>query len=241
MTYFVGIDGCKGGWFAVALVGSRSWELSVFNSIHHLWGRWSGAHSLLIDIPIGLRECGDGKRACDCAARRLLGAPRCSSIFALPVRPALEFNDRVEASKKNDSLCGRKISVQTWAIAPRIREVDGFLRATTEARGKIREIHPEVLFWALNGRKAMSHKKSRHEGFEERLRVLRRYFSLTDSLVKEALSTVLGKGVARDDILDALAAAVTALHGEGHITSIPEQPERDAFGLPMEMVYYIQT
>jgi len=241
VSVFVGIDGCKAGWFAVTLVGLQSWKVSVFSDIDQLWNSLSYAHLLLIDIPIGLCERGVEGRACDAAARRLLGSPRASSVFTAPVRPALEFNDREEASEKNYSLTGRRIGVQTWAIAPKIQEVDRFLRTKPEAGKKIREIHPEVLFWGLNGCKAMSHNKSRRKGFEERLRVLRRHFSLTDALVNEALSTFPRNMVARDDILDALAAAVTALCWNGHLASIPEEPERDAFGLPMEMVYYVQT
>jgi predicted RNase H-like nuclease len=44
--------------------------------------------------------------------------------------------------------------------------------------------------------------------------------------------------VGRDDIMDALAAAVTGKLGKGSLQSLPPQPERDATGLPMEIVYY---
>jgi len=240
MTYYVGIDGCKAGWFTVALFQSGSWNFSVFSNIDQLWNTLYKAQLLLIDIPIGLGEGGVEGRVCDTVARRLLGSPRASSIFTPPVRPALEFNDRKTASEKNYFLTGRRIGVQSWAIAPKIREVDEFLRSKPDARKKIREIHPEVLFWALNECKAMSHKKSRRAGFEERFRVLRKHFPRSDALVEEALHIFPHSKVTRDDILDALAAAVTALFGNGHLESIPEEPEVDPFGLPMEMVYYAQ-
>jgi predicted RNase H-like nuclease len=86
----------------------------------------------------------------------------------------------------------------------------------------------------------MSHKKSHRAGFEERVEVLRRWFPRSGELVQEALSTFPRNMVARDDSTDALAAAVTALLGNGDLATIPEQPERDAFGLPMEMLYYVQ-
>ena len=241
MAYYVGIDGCKAGWFVVTLVHDMSWKVDVFSNVEQIWKKLSHATLLLIDIPIGLCDRGAKGRSCDTAARRLLGSPRASSVFTPPTRPALEFDDRVKASEKNHFLTGRKIGVQSWAIAPKIREVDKFLRKEPEARKKIREIHPEVLFWALNNGKAMSHKKSRREGFEERLQVLRRHFSASDAVIGEALSSFPRKMVARDDILDALAAAITALSGNENHASIPEQPERDAFGLAMEMVYYGQT
>lgn len=240
MIYYVGIDGCKAGWFTVGLFESGLWNLSVFPDISQLWNTLYEAQSLLIDIPIGLREGGVEGRACDTAARRLLGSPRASSIFTPPIRPALEFNDRKKASEKNRSLTGRRIGVQSWAIAPKIQEVDQFLTSKPAARKKIREIQPEVLFWALNGRKAMSNKKSLRAGFEERLRVLRRYFSRSDALVEEALNSFPRNKVSRDDILDALAAAVTALFGNLCLVSIPEEPELDPLGLPMEMGYYIR-
>lgn len=238
MKYYVGIDGCKAGWFAIGLFQSGSWNFSVFADVAQLWNKFYEAQLLLIDIPIGLREDGVIGRACDTRARQILGSPRASIIFTPPMRPALESNDRETASEKNYSLTGRRIGVQSWAIAPKIKEVDHFLRSRPNARKKIREVHPEVLFWALNGFKPMSHKKSRHSGFEERLGVLRTHFHNSDALVEEALHTFRRNKVARDDILDALAAAVTALFGKGQLTSIPEKSEKDPFGLPMEMVYY---
>ncbi len=42
-----------------------------------------------------------------------------------------------------------------------------------------------------------------------------------------------------DDILDALAAAVTGLIGGTKLKTLPASPERDAQGLPMEMVYFV--
>jgi predicted RNase H-like nuclease len=167
----------------------------------------------------------------------LLGRPRASSVFTPPLRPSLAYATREEASVRNFDLCRKKIGVQTWGIAPKIREVDQFLRANREARRKIREVHPELLFWSLNGKRAMSHNKKKREGFEERLAVLERHFTRARDLVDEALSEFRRNQVAKDDILDALAAAVTGLRGRGGLTSIPECPERDEHQLPMEMVY----
>lgn len=55
-----------------------------------------------------------------------------------------------------------------------------------------------------------------------------------------------GKKVARDDILDALAAAVTAKLGLGcpdnyQLRTLPECPPRDCKDLRMEMVYVERT
>ena len=50
---------------------------------------------------------------------------------------------------------------------------------------------------------------------------------------------VADKDIARDDILDALVAAVVARHGHGKLQSVPNVPQKDPKGLPMEMVYYL--
>jgi len=241
MACFVGIDGCRAGWFTVSLFDDQSWELRVFSNIEEIWDSLSHAKLLLIDIPIGIRAEGPEERICDVVARQLLGQPRASSVFPPPARPALDYETREEASEVNHSLTGRRIGVQTWGIVPKIREMDQFHRTTTEAKEKVREIHPEVLFWALNDRVKMSHNKKRLEGFVERLQVLRRHFPQCDELLMEALSRFSREQVGKDDILDALAAAVTGLCGHDRLVTIPEEPERDAHGLSMEMVYYAQN
>lgn len=85
----------------------------------------------------------------------------------------------------------------------------------------------------------MNYYKRTDEGFNERLGVIHRVHSTCQELVDAALLKYAKKDVARDDILDALAAAVTAKYGFGKFRTIPEIPEKDARGLPMEMVYYI--
>jgi predicted RNase H-like nuclease len=41
-----------------------------------------------------------------------------------------------------------------------------------EARGVVREAHPELCFWALNNGETVESKKQTREGYEERLRIL---------------------------------------------------------------------
>jgi hypothetical protein len=36
MRYFVGVDGCKAGWFVVALCASQTWQLGVYKTIAQL-------------------------------------------------------------------------------------------------------------------------------------------------------------------------------------------------------------
>jgi predicted RNase H-like nuclease len=86
MAYYVGIDGCKAGWFAVIISSRQSWAFNVYDDITQLWNKLKDAELLLIDIPIGLLEDGEAGRTCDIMARKILGRPRASSVFPPPVR-----------------------------------------------------------------------------------------------------------------------------------------------------------
>jgi predicted RNase H-like nuclease len=119
----------------------------------------------------------------------------------------------------------------------KIREVDDFLQTHTEARGMVRECHPELLFWSLNGGKAMEYNKKEQKGYVARLVVLSGCYPQAQLIAEEAFRRFLRKDVARDDVPDALVAAVTAYVTQGSPLTIPETPERDPHGLPMEMVY----
>jgi predicted RNase H-like nuclease len=121
---------------------------------------------------------------------------------------------------------------------PRIREVDTLLQRSARARAVLREVHPEVCFWSLAGRRAMSHNKKTQSGFEERLDVLLRHRPDAADIVQQAMAQFPRKLVARDDIVDALVVAVTASRKHNWLT-LPPAPETDARGLPMEMVYAV--
>ena len=54
---FVGVDGCKGGWFSVGLrPATVVVKPKVFPTFCELLAHYSGAKLILVDIPIGLPE-----------------------------------------------------------------------------------------------------------------------------------------------------------------------------------------
>ena len=235
---FVGVDGCKAGWFSIGLGDGEGHELEVFGEFAQLVHHFSSAALILVDIPIGLRDSGPGERQCDMKARGMVG-PRRSSVFPAPVRQALNEATFEDASRVNRSVRDKGISKQTWAIMPKIAEVDCLLATVPTERERVREVHPELLFWALNGRQAMGHNKRKVPGRNERMAVLRRLEPSAQEVFERALDRWLRKEVARDDILDALAAAVTAREGfRKKLQTVPDNPPKDAYGLPMEMVFY---
>ncbi|MEJ2483746.1 MAG: DUF429 domain-containing protein [Gemmatimonadota bacterium] len=233
----IGVDGCRGGWACVAMRGlddpsPESWVSPDFAA---LLDRRPDPDLVLIDIPIGLLERGPDPREPDVLARRMLGGKRASSVFPAPVRPVLHTPDYASANALSEELTGRGLSRQSWSILPKIRQVDEFLRERPEWIGRVREVHPELCLHAFAGGRSMTHNKKTDEGFRERFELLSERYPESE----RALGSLLlheEKRVARDDAVDALAAALTGL-GPGPLRTIPETPARDAAGIPMEMVF----
>ena len=115
--------------------------------------------------------------------------------------------------------------------------LDELLAIDESARSRIREVHPEICFWALADGRPMAYSKKKPEGEAERQLLLEYVYSNTGDIVDYASCVYKQNRVAKDDVLDALAAAVTASAGQKALRTIPEEPEIDARGLPMEMVY----
>lgn len=231
---FYGLDGCRAGWFLIGIDDGGEFQFKVLSKIEELDLFLDQAKLVLVDIPIGLPWQGQKTRLCDTAARKAL-SPRGSSVFSVPTRSALSMPTYQEGSEENRRQLDRKLSKQSWAIAPKIKEVDDYLR-NLKQREKIREMHPEVAFWALNGKKGLTYKKKDQEGIDERLGILMRHYYSARDCFNWARDQYLKKEVATDDILDAMVGAVTAMQFP-RLSTLPEQPATDEEGIPMEMVY----
>ena len=285
---FVGVDGCRGGWFSIGFdQGGNYVSSEVFTSFKELVSYYENAELILVDIPIGLPE-GKKERLCDKEARESLnqnGSKRGSSVFRTPVRAAVEYlggapcygdvtevvqdylkkavktkchkdvalgiaqDTQIEVAKQirhaiargiQRQITGKSLSEQTLGIASKIAEVDALLPYS--GTPQIREVHPEICFRAMNNGQPMQHSKTRNknQAVKERLEVLKSVEAETETIFQDACEKFPRKDVERHDILDALAAAITAYR----VSSIdkpstpPENPKRDSKGLPMEMVYW---
>ena len=231
---FIGVDGCKSGWFSVTLGSGCEWDINIYRTIGDLWHQTNPPAMLFIDIPIGLPE--SGRRVCDQQTRIRLGK-RGFSVFTVPCRTALAAKTYRQACRINKQVTGTGFSIQCWNIASKIKEVDRWLLENNKARQHVRESHPELCFWSLAGRRIMAHPKKSRQGFAERCAILQISYPQTVAIVEKALNQFRRKDLARDDILDALVLAVSARRGAEAIRSIPAKPPRDSKGLPMEIVY----
>ena len=143
---------------------------------------------------------------------------------------------RPEASQITKNRDGRKVGTQAWGIYPKIREVDELLRPNAMATRRVREVHPEVCFWAWSDKQSMKSSKKKPEGKAERRSLAEKW--LGPDVLVSARGDRLKKDVADDDILDAIAALWTADRiARGEAKTLPEHPPTDSTGLRMEIVY----
>lgn len=204
-------------------------------TIVELDGYLDSAERILIDIPIGLHGRHPEERLCDKLARTVLRPHRGSCVFPAPSRCALQCQTYAQASQHNRDCTGRGLSKQSFAILPKIREVDDYLKQQ-HRRGKIHEMHPEVSFWALNQQTPISCNKKTREGYETRIAVLSHYYPRLRGVIEKAMQQYRRAVLARDDIVDAFVGAITARYARS-LCRFPAEQQVDETGLPMEIVY----
>jgi predicted RNase H-like nuclease len=167
--HVAGVDGCRGGWLCVdefdGVLGGH-----IFESLAELLDSLPTASIVAIDIPIGLPD--SGERQCDPVARKLLRAPRASSVFPAPIQAVVSEIDYQVACRKHREIDGRALSRQAFAILPKIHEVNVLLGDRPALQDRVREIHPEVCFAVWNNGIAMQHRKSDPLGGAERERLI---------------------------------------------------------------------
>ena len=265
-----GVDGCKAGWFWFKLTGrwpdiavadcdvART-DKDGRSGMNHIVERATAGDLILVDIPIGLPERSGRQavlRACDADARKMV-KPRWQSVFPVPVRPVLEtLRGEKDWQRAREILSSAhtvpekdtgRLQVQTFYLLDKIREVDDLLQASPKARRLVRETHPEVCFRAFHrdqGKPMLSSKKKR-EGKEERRNVLTELWpgsmaALRDARAKAHADGLNSRDVAEDDMLDAMACALTAaliLEDKSRLQKLSGNPGTDEKGLPMEIVY----
>ena len=216
----VGVDGCKGGWIAVAL-GDKGPEAHHLPTIDALQLLASAADAVAIDTPIGLPT--GNPREADLLAREFVGARR-NSVFLTPVRDAIEAQTHARATQAAARLTGTGISQQAYALGRKILEVERWLPSSP---CPVYEVHPEVSFAVLLGAPARASKKS-WAGMVERRDALEAAGISLDGIGTDSVAAVRASV---DDILDAAVAAWSAVRiARKTARSFPDPPQLDASG-----------
>ncbi len=235
----LGIDGCRCGW-CVASFFDNEINVKVHSTIQEISDHSPDVDLALIDIPLGL---GDQKisRDLDGLARKHLIPGRSSSIFIPPVRESLLVENYDKAKHINYQITGKRISMQTWNITSKIRELDDFVNLNPAYSKLFKEAHPEICFKYLNlGKLPMFRKRAtQNRGIEERLKILERFDHRIEKAYVNARKQYPKSIVANDDIVDALCLLITAILGRRYgFSIISGKNKKDSKGIEMGMYYY---
>lgn len=238
----LGIDGCKAGWCVVSCTDDQ-YECDMFPKFADVLEKHRNADIILIDIPIGLGNSVI-PRDLDLVARKLLSGKRRSSIFIPPVREAIDAVDYKSAKEVNQNVTGKKISIQSWYITQKIREVDEYLQSDPEVAPRIHEAHPELCFKSLNSGEDLHFSKNEagQKGVKERLNILSRLEAKAPALVDGFSKDYPSKHMRLDDIVDALCLAITAKFGFHHgFQQVNGSHSHDVHGFEMGLYYFDPT
>lgn len=232
-----GVDGCRAGWIALALLpGHTRPQILIRSSFGDLVDELGPGAILAVDMPMGLpdRISGPG-RGPEQAIRPHLGARR-SSVFAIPARAAVEAPSYREACDlaQQTSDPPRKVSKQAFFLFGKIREIDRLLQSDPGLRDRIFECHPEFAFCRLNGMVALATPKKirgvvNPAGMAERTGLLARH-----GIEPDCLAARPPRGAAMDDLVDAAVNLVMAKrYVEGLTAPFPAKPACDRYGIPI--------
>ena len=221
----LGVDACPGGWVGVVLDPDLRASVFVAPTITELValvGETRDVAVVAVDIPIGLPD--SSGRLADAEARRIL-VGKSSSVFSTPTRAAMEADTYAEGRAANLAATdGRtSVSAQAYALREKVLQVDAWVRSRPGVA--VIEVHPEVSFTRMAGSPVLARKKD-PEGV-----VARRSALVNHGIV--APHWFRGAGFGEDDLLDACAAAWSAVrHSLGESESFPATPEVFSDGIP---------
>ncbi|MEV1291899.1 DUF429 domain-containing protein [Pseudonocardia sp. NPDC049635] len=194
-----GVDGVPGGWVVCVLSGAgraRRVSWSVVPDAPAVLELTTGCDAVGVDIPLAL-PTGGTRRPAEVQAAARLGTAR-SSLFPTPPEQVLAARTYADACAAAQQVTGRRISVQTWNIVPKIREFQ-----QVELPESVVEAHPELSFRTMApGTRFAAKKTARGAG--------QRIAALAGWIDPARLLGDLPGAARLDDVLDALACAWTA-------------------------------
>lgn len=237
---YVGVVDSDGAWLAVAFTADGFDHADVFPEIGAVWAQYGEvAESILVAVPVGLQEQGDGPRPPERAARDVLG-PRAEAVTDPPVREAARKRRYPAAARVTERKTGQKLSRAAFEHSDAIVALDDLLQEVTEARSVFAEASPEVCFRAFAGT-TLEHAPDIAAGYAERMRALATFDRDAPPVVQHAAEATDGHAVTVADVLDAVALGYTARPGPGSIHTLPADPTTDPTGLRMGLVYRAET
>jgi predicted RNase H-like nuclease len=237
-VWVAGADGFRDGWVVVLhRSATGTTRCRTIDGVDALLSLPESPVVIGVDMVIGCPDAAEpGGRACDRAARQLLGHPRGTSVFSPPAYGALQADTYDEAQRRNRASGpdAPGLTKQTFHLVPKLRALAEHV--TPERQDRVREVHPELSFYAMNGDTPMPDSKHTDAGRRARLDLLVDH-GFPD--VETTMDALAGGSLGADDVIDAYAACWTArrIH-EGTAERYPPRSAdapTNARGLRMEI------
>lgn len=208
-AWVAGADGYRDGW-AVVLHQPATGAIRrrTVEDVDALLALPEAPAVLGIDMVIGLPDRAEpGGRSCDRAARQVLGHPRGTSVFSPPAYPALQADTYDEAQRRNRATGpdAPGLTKQAFYLMPKMRALAD--RMTPARQARVREVHPELAFYAMNDDTPVEASKHAAAGRAARMDLLAAH-GVPD--IEATVSERSGGALGADDLLDAHAACWTA-------------------------------
>jgi predicted RNase H-like nuclease len=223
-----GVESCAGGWL-VAAGNLQGINLApqppmVFPSLVDVLDYKPAFTVVALHAPVGLPERPGQQRACDIAARRVLGHRR-AAVVPAPPRRAVKAGSYEEAKGFDPS-----IDVATWKMLPRVAEVVSEVGSWRQR--VVWEVNPELAFWQMNEGRPLRFRKRSQLGRQERVNLV--HAKLPGA---ERLLDARPHGVRVDRLLDAAADLWMARRIVARaVTRLADPPEWDTEGVRMDLV-----
>ena len=231
-----GVDGCSGGWCCCSSY-NNSLVFYILKDVKFIFQEFPKINYLFIDIPIGLSDYGF-KRLVDAKLRDILPPNRKSSVFNAPSRPSIYSDSYNDAKQAELRLHGKSISIQSWNISKKIKELDQYFHENPQVTYKLRESHPEFCFYKLNNNIPLQFSKKMSIGIEERLSILKNFVSDVEDSFNKFYNKNKYTGLKKDDVIDSIALYVCADKWEKNGgRSISQLPPKDLRGIPCKIYY----
>ena len=230
---YVGLDGCRCGWVCCQIQD----EKISFVLLKHISDITRLNSTLIfVDIPIGLGDI-KVKRTIDIELRKLLSKSRKSSVFTPPIMEVLDVENYKIGNEISKKITGKGISIQSWNISKKIKEVNDFKLSKESNEMNLFESHPELCFESLN-KNPLMHSKKTDKGILERLDIINKYILLSPNKINEFYRKFKSNILKKDDIVDAAVLALSAkLWNKNGKCEITQEISHDSNGIPFQIRY----
>ncbi|MAE14430.1 MAG: hypothetical protein CL821_02430 [Crocinitomicaceae bacterium] len=233
----IGIDGFIDSWCVCSIDLKNQLTISTCTDIEDIMDFLNDESRIFIDIPIGLSSKSI-QRKIDQKLREKLPKGKKSSVFNAPCRQAVKANNYIKAKEINKKILSKSISIQSWNISNKIKEVDEFLIKNKNKQLNIHESHPELCFINLNNGVPLKNNKKTKQGVNERVSILNKFIKNTEDIIEKNYHQYKNENIKRDDILDAISLALSVKKwSENGKRKITQYPVYDEKGLPFEIYY----